>query len=269
VQSTHDSALAFDGLALAFELAGMGVAPSLVAQQLAFFGVSLFELDAFCLGSFDQFDASGLEQLAVGGVGDGFFLDGGVDNDAAELFAGNQLQGNRHFNGAGQEFFHAFFAQQFAELDQLGWVARPAVLKVLVSRKVLPSGCLAPALDEVFVAFVEGMFEVRQRDHQASGQARASGFGDASTGDHFGRAKQVRAFNLLASAHLACKEVSQRSFYFLPRHAVGQNGQWMTQIDRLIEAVTKEIGGDGHMGLKNSQKTSSIEYQCGSFEHWK
>jgi hypothetical protein len=36
----------------------------------------------------------------------------------------------------------------------------------------------------------------------------------------------------------------------------------------LIEAVAKEIGGDGHMGLKNSQKTGSIEYQCESFEHW-
>jgi hypothetical protein len=42
----------------------------------------------------------------------------------------------------------------------------------------------------------------------------------------------------------------------------------MTQIDHLIEAVAKEIGGDGHMGLKNSQETGSIEYQCGSFEHW-
>jgi hypothetical protein len=42
----------------------------------------------------------------------------------------------------------------------------------------------------------------------------------------------------------------------------------MTQVDRLIKAVAKEIGSDGHMGLKNSQKTGSIEYQSGSFEHW-
>jgi len=42
----------------------------------------------------------------------------------------------------------------------------------------------------------------------------------------------------------------------------------MAQIDHLIEAVAKEISCDGHMGLKNSQKTGSIEYQCGSFEHW-
>jgi hypothetical protein len=42
----------------------------------------------------------------------------------------------------------------------------------------------------------------------------------------------------------------------------------MTQVDHLIEAVAKEIGGDGRMGLKNSQKTDSIGYQCGRFEHW-
>jgi hypothetical protein len=41
----------------------------------------------------------------------------------------------------------------------------------------------------------------------------------------------------------------------------------MAQIDHLIVAVAKEIGGDGHMGLKNSQKTSSIGYQYGSFEY--
>ncbi len=200
VQSPHDGALALDHLAHAFELAGMGVAPGLVAQRLALFGVGLFELDALGLSRFNQFDASGLEQFAVGGVGDGFLLSGGVHNDAAEFSAGNQFQGDRHFNGAGQELFHAFFAQQFAELDQLGWVARPTVLKVLVARKVLPSRRLAPALNEVFVAFVEGVFEVEQRDHQAGGQARASGFGDASTGHHFGRTKQVRVFDLLAKA---------------------------------------------------------------------
>jgi hypothetical protein len=115
-------------------------------------------------------------------------------------------------------------AQQFKELDQLGWVARPAVFKVFVTRKVLPSGRLAPALDDVLVAFVEGVFEVQQRDHQAGGQARATGFGDASTGHHFVRAKQVQVFNLLASAHLSGKEVGQSGFDFFRRHAVGQNG---------------------------------------------
>jgi len=43
----------------------------------------------------------------------------------------------------------------------------------------------------------------------------------------------------------------------------------MTQVDHLIEAVVKEISGDGHKGFKNFQKTGAIEYQCGTLEHWK
>jgi len=42
----------------------------------------------------------------------------------------------------------------------------------------------------------------------------------------------------------------------------------MTQIDRLIEAVAKEIAGDRHKGFKNTQVTGIIEYQCGSFQRW-
>jgi hypothetical protein len=32
-----------------------------------------------------------------------------------------------------------------------------------------------------------------------------------------------------------------------------------------VWSVTKEIGGAGHVGLKISNKTGSIENQCGSF----
>jgi len=39
------------------------------------------------------------------------------------------------------------------------------VLKVLVAKKVLPSVCLSPSVDEVFVAFFEGMFEVQELNH--------------------------------------------------------------------------------------------------------
>jgi hypothetical protein len=81
VQLAHDGVLALDHLAHAPELASNGVALSFVAQQLALFGVGLLELDAFCLGRFDQFEASGLQQLAAGGVGSGFFLLGGAGSD--------------------------------------------------------------------------------------------------------------------------------------------------------------------------------------------
>jgi hypothetical protein len=73
-------------------------------------------------------------------------------------------------------------------------------------QKLLPSWYLAPELNEDFVIHIEGMFEVQQSDHQAGGQARTSGIGDASTDNRFGRARQVRVFKLLASAQLAGKE---------------------------------------------------------------
>jgi hypothetical protein len=106
---------------------------------------------------------------------------------------------------------------------------------------------------------VDGLHEVEQ--------TRGTVFGDASTGNYFGCSKQVRVFDLLASAYLASKETGLRSFDFLSRHSVGQNGQWMTQIDHFIEAVAKEIGGFARMGSKNAMNTDSIEFQCGSFEN--
>ena len=40
------------------------------------------------LGRLDQFDASSFQQLAFSGVGDGFFLHGGVDHDLQSSFLG-------------------------------------------------------------------------------------------------------------------------------------------------------------------------------------
>jgi len=100
VQAAQDGDLAFDLMAHV-ELARMGVMPRLVAPQLALFGVSLLEFDALGLGRFDQFEANGLQQLAGGRVSDGFILHGGVNNELAEFFIGDQLRGDGHFNGAG------------------------------------------------------------------------------------------------------------------------------------------------------------------------
>ena len=143
VQAAQYGDLAFDLMAHVPELACVGEMPRLVAQQLALFCMSLLELDVLGLGRFDQCQANGLHQLAVGRVSDGFILHGGVNNELAELFIGDQLRGNGHFNGASQEFLNTFFAQLFAELEQLYGFARPAVLKVLIAKKVLPSVSLS------------------------------------------------------------------------------------------------------------------------------
>ncbi len=116
---------------------------SLVAQQLAFFGVSLLELDAIGFGHLDHLGAGCLQQLAVGEIRHGFLLHRGVHDHAGQFFLGDELEGDGHFRGAGQQFFHAFFVKGFAEAPQLCRIARSLVLEILIPRKVLPSGGLA------------------------------------------------------------------------------------------------------------------------------
>ena len=132
-------------------------------------------------------------------MGDGFLLDGGVDDDLAEFFLGDEFHRNCCFDGAGKELFYAFFANEFAKLDQERGVAGPAVFKVGQAREVLPGGCLAPALNQGFVALVKRVLQIQERDHQAQRQARAPSLGDAASAEHYcSRTKEVNVFNLFA-----------------------------------------------------------------------
>jgi hypothetical protein len=141
----------------------------------------------------------------------------------------------------------------------LGGVARPLVLEILVARKVLPSGCLAPALDHVLVALAERMLEVQQGHHQSGWQTRPVGIGDAASGNCRDWAKQVRIHDLLARLDLACQALHKGNFDLLPGHAVGQHRQQVMQIDHLVQPVTEKVIGHG-AAFKNSQKTGSIGY---------
>lgn len=102
-----------------------------------------------------------------------------------------------------------------------------------------------------------------------AGQAGTPCVGDTGTGNHLGGTKHIHVFDLLACAHLMGESVSQGCFDLVPGHAVGQDGQWMTQVDHLIEAVTEKIGARGHVRSRNSQKTGSIEYLFGSIGYSK
>jgi hypothetical protein len=133
------------------------------------------------------------------------------------------------------------------------------VLKIFVARKVLRGWGLAPALDYVFDILVEGVLEVKQGHHQTGGQTRTAGVGNAATGNHRDRTKQVQILDLLARFNLASLALGPRCFDFLPRHAVGQDRQRVAQIDHLIQAVAEKVIGHG-AAFKNSQKTGSIEY---------
>ena len=267
LQPANDGALAFDDFADALELAGMGVAPSLVVQQLAFFGVSLLELDAIGFGRLHHLGPGYLQQLAVGGVCHGFLFHCGVHDYAGQLFLGNQLERDGHLHGAGQQFFNAFFAKSFTKAPQLCQVARPLRFKILVARKVLPSGCLAPALDHVLIALVERMFEEQEDHHQTGGQTRPAGIGDAATVNGRDRAKQVQALDLIARLDPACPALRKGSFYLLLKHAVGQHRQRAGGANR-----SSDRGGCGksHRSwhcFQNSQKKRFIEYLFESYDH--
>ena len=99
-------------------------------------------------------------------------------------------------------------------------IARPAVLKVLIARKLLPSGCLAPALDDVLVALVERVLQVQQRHHQMGEQTRPNGIEDAAIGLSTDRAKQIQAIDLLSRFDSPRPALGHGSLYLLPGHAV-------------------------------------------------
>jgi hypothetical protein len=167
----------------------MGLAPSLVAQQLASFDLGLLELDTIGFGNLDHLGPGGLQQLAVSGMSHRLLLHGGVHDHAGQLFLGDQLEANRRQHCAGQQLFHAFFAQSFTEALQFCGGTRPLVLKILLARKVLTGGGLARERDYVLVTLVERMLDVKQRHHQTGGQTRTPGIRDATNVNGRDRAK--------------------------------------------------------------------------------
>ena len=169
----------------------------------------------------------------------------GVHDHAGQLLLGNELECDGHLHGASQQFFDAVFTEQLAKTPQLRGVAGPAVLEILAARKVLPERCLAPALDDFLIAFIEGVLEIQQRHHQARGQAWAAGPRCATANDPRHWAKEVQILNLIARFDLPRPTLGQRRFDLLPGHPVGQHCQRMAQIDHLIQAVAEEFIGHG------------------------
>ena len=75
----------------------------------------------------------------------------------------------------------------------------------------------------LFVAFVEGVLEVKQGCHQAQWQARSVGVGNTATDNRRDTTKQIEILYLLALANLARKALGDGSFNFLPGHASAVN----------------------------------------------
>jgi hypothetical protein len=162
-------------------------------------------------------------------------------HQTARLQQAQQKAHDRRLHDAGEQLFHAFFAQSFTQAPQLCGVARPSLLKILVVSKLLPSRCLAQELNHVLIALVERMLEVQQRHHQTGGQTKLASIGDAANSNGRDRAKLIQVIDLLASLDRTRPPLRKGCLYFLPRHAIGQHRQWVVQIDHLIQAVAEKV----------------------------
>ena len=161
---------------------------------------------------------------------------------------GNELERDGHVDRLLQECLDPLLAEGLAEPHQQRRVARPAVLEVVHAREVLPGGRLRPALDDAFIALVEGVLEVQQRDHQAQRESRTTGRRYPRT-DHLGHAaEQVHVLDVLAGANRLGEQMRDGGFQFLPRHTRSEYGQRVAQVDHLIQAAAEEIGRVAHRG---------------------
>ncbi len=270
-QAAHDGALTLERLAHALVLLGMRVAPGLAAQMTAFLGEGPLEFDALALRGRNQLGPCGLQHLGVRGVGDGLVLNGGVNDDGGQAGLGDELRCEGHIDRLLQQCFHTLLADGLAEVDQLRGVRGPAVREVIHARKVLPRGRLGPALDNPFVALVEGALEVKHRDNQAQRQARTTRRRDTGT-NHLGHtAEQIHVLNVATGADSLGKQVRDRGFQLLLRHARRQHGQRMAQIDHLIQTAAEKVGRVGHWAVlpKTPRKRGYLGVKLGEIIHRK
>ena len=87
----------------------MGVAVGFATQYLAFLGNSLFQSDTNPLGGLCYLAAGDLQQTAVDRMGDGFFLDGRIDNNPLEFLWCYRLALNCSVDCRFQQRFNASF----------------------------------------------------------------------------------------------------------------------------------------------------------------
>lgn len=116
-------------------------------------------------------------------MGDGFLLNGAVDDDPLELGRAYRLGRYRRVDGGLEQFFDADFADGGAKAFDLGGITRQLRFVVGLAAEVLPDDVLDSAFDHFFIAEVVGVLEIQQRGHQPDRQAWPSGVAQAATGD--------------------------------------------------------------------------------------
>ena len=142
-------------------------------------------------------------------------------------------------------------AQHAAKAADLCGITRRAWLVAGHAAEKLPDDVLAPALNQRFVAQVERVLEVQQRDHQAQRNAWAPGVAQPCTGQRRGRAKQINVFDNAARAVLASEKRCDGGFDVSPGQSRRQHDKRVAHVDHRIQARAKEVVG-GHSS--HSQK---------------
>lgn len=141
-----------------------------------------------------------------------------VHDHAGELLRPDQLEFDSHVDGLCQQLFHALFTEQLAELDQGAGVAGRAVFVIGAAREELPARRVGPAGHHALVGFVEGVFEVQQRDHGAQRHTGASGVAGHRHALHL-FTEEVQVGHGHAGAAFAAEDLGHPGFDLLPRHA--------------------------------------------------
>ena len=119
-----------------------------------------------------------------------------------------------------QQLLKTVLAEDASEAADLRGVARQAWLVAVHAAEELPRHVLGPARDEIFVAEIERILQVRQADHQAHGQARAARRALAACELAFKAAGQVLTAELLGRPRVARQLRRHRRFERGPRQAL-------------------------------------------------
>ncbi len=115
-----------------------------------------------------------------------------------------------------KELFCTTGAKAFPESGHAAGIDRKLVLKILKTAKELPVGILQKAIQNRFVAFIEGIFQIVQANHQPGWTAW--------------------------SASLVVIGLAKDFIENGPVNLVGQNIKLMRMIEYLIQSGAEEIG---------------------------
>ena len=108
-----------------------------------------------------------MQQLGVGGEGDGLGLHGGVDRNAGQVPGAQRATLMRHPQALGQEQFQ-LVAEPLAPMAEVRALVRELMLEELFPGEVLEIRIKDPSLANAFVREAVDVLEQQQSDHKTA-----------------------------------------------------------------------------------------------------